>query len=200
MPLLKLWNSICGRRVPTAEQPPAGVVESTAGLPQEKPNLKSKGPRLTLFGGGGGHSALCKLVKPLQAKTVLEIGVGDGSQAIALLQALGNSTQTRYIAIDQFEMAGGEVTLKAFHQSLRAAGIRPQVYPGPIDRGLDRVGNTIGVIDLCVIAVDVVRWQTPETLSLLRRICTPQTVIFYQDDESWERFTMPPAGPVRRAA
>jgi hypothetical protein len=135
------------------------------------------------------------LVQPLQAATVLEISVGDGSRAIAILQTLGDSQQVRYVAIDQFEMSGGEVTLKAFHKTMRSEGIRPHVFPEPINRGLLRVANTIGPVDLVIIAAGADQWQTPETLSLLARVTHGETVVLFQDEESWERFE--PASPIQ---
>ncbi len=199
MPLLKLWNSIRGRGTPSVE-PQAPLDQTESDSPAKASDTRSRGPRLTLFGGGGAHGAICKLVKPLQARIVLEVGVGDGSRAIAIMETLGIGTPARYIAIDQFEMAGGQVTLKAFHQTMRTANIRPQVFPEPIDRGLARVGNTIGAVDLAVIAIETREWQTPETLSLLGRVCHAQTVVLYQDDESWERFQVAAPTQVRRVA
>lgn len=209
MPLLKLWNSLVGRSKP-AEDQSAGSAELTVNA---APTAKSasrkstnnggrstKGLRLSLFGGGGPHGTLCKLVKPLQAKAVLEVSVGDGSRAIAVLEALGTAHKVRYVAIDQFEMAGGDVTLKAFHKTLRREGIRPQVYPEPINRGLVRVANTIGPVDLVIIAAEQTQWQTPETMSLLARVSHSETVVLFQDEESWERFEPPVQSEIRRAA
>ena len=114
MPLMKLWNSLLGRSAPAKEQPVRSANPTTdharlGGSASRKPTKKSgrsaKGSRLSLFGGGGPHGALRKLVKPLQAKTVLEISVGDGSRAIAVLETLGEAQKVRYMAIDQFEMA-----------------------------------------------------------------------------------------------
>ncbi len=104
------------------------------------------------------------------------------------------------MAIDQFEMAGGEVTLKAFHKSMRSEGIRPHVFPEPINRGLVSVANTIGPVDLVIIAASQDQWQTPETHSLLARVTHSDTVVLFQDEESWERFEQTTPSQIRRAA
>jgi hypothetical protein len=196
MPLLKLWNSIRRRSKSAPEQPARSARSSAEGRKSSRTTgRQSKRPRLSLFGGGGPHGALRKLVEPLQAATVLEISVGDGSRAIAILQTLGDSQQVRYVAIDQFEMSGGEVTLKDFHKTMRSEGIRPHVFPEPINRGLLRVANTIGPVDLVIIATGTDQWQTPETLSLLARVTHGETVVLFQDEESWERFE--PASPIQ---
>lgn len=210
MPLLQLWNSIRRRSKSTTEQPARSTRSSADTSSQgatsnrtaegrkssRTSGRQSKRPRLSLFGGGGGpHGTLRKLVEPLQAATVLEISVGDGSRAIAILQTLGDSQQVRYVAIDQFEMSGGEVTLKAFHKTMRSEGIRPHVFPEPIDRGLLRVANTIGPVDLVIISAGADHWQTTQTLSLLTRVTHGETVVLIQDEESWERFEL--ASPIQ---
>ncbi len=207
MPLLKLWNSIRGRSAstePSNEPASAATRSPVAAEPRQSRSRATKGSRLGLFGGSGPHAPLRKLVKPLQAKTVLEISVGDGSRAIAVMQTLANQPAVqpplRYVAIDQFEMVGGETSLKAFHQALRNEGIRPQVFPESINRGLIRVANTIGTVDLVVVAAKPMEWQTPETLSLLTRVLHEQTVVLYQDEEAWERYAAIATNTIRRAA
>jgi hypothetical protein len=192
MPLLKIWNSIRGRSPAIAEPPAtaeATVVESTP----KSVERTARGGRLSLFSGGAGtttagHAGLRKLVKPLAARSVLEISVGDGSRAVAVLQSLGNASDIRYVAIDQFEMAGGAVTLKTFHQTMRAAGIRPQVFPEPLARGLIRVAHTVGAVDLVIIAAAMESWRTPEILSLLTKVSHPSTTVLYEHEGSWQRF------------
>ena len=225
MPLMKLWNSIFGRSTSVeksagrAQDQPVPSSKSLAAAASGKSQAAepdsqkmaiseqrrgrvraSKGTRLSLFGGGRQHGTLCKLVKPLQAAIVLEISVGDGSRAVEVLETLRTPGTVRYVAIDQFEMAGGDTTLKAFHQKLRTNGIRPQVFPEPIDRGLVRVGNTVGTVDLVIIAAESSGWQTPEILSLLARVLHDQTVVLYREEESWDRYERRTAGSHRRAA
>lgn len=222
MPLLKLWNLIRGRSASVdksthhaqEQKAPAAAgqnsVRKQAAGPAAQPQLESerrggrrrasKGPRISLFGGGRKHGPLCKLVKPVRAATVLEISVGDGSRAVEILETLRTDSSVRYVAIDQFEMVGGKTTLKAFHQKLRTNDIRPQVFPEPIDRGLVRVANTVGCVDLVIIAAEPAVWQTPETLSLLARVLHDQTTVLYRDEDSWDRYERTTAGSYRRAA
>ena len=54
--------------------------------------------------GGGPHSGLCKQLKAVSVHSVLEVGVGDGSQAIAVMETLSRQSDSiRYYAIDEFE-------------------------------------------------------------------------------------------------
>ena len=138
------------------------------------------------------------MIKPLTVSTVLEVAVGDGQRGIEIMRTLGDRQPIRYLAIDQFEMGDGEVTLKAFHRTMRSAGIRAQVFPEPVHRGLVRVANTIGPVDLIIIATPTDQWQTPETLSLLTRVTHDQTVVLYQDEDNWERYEY--SSPSRKRA
>jgi hypothetical protein len=181
MPLLKLWNSIRGRstKQQVAEEHPAAE-------PQAAPEAARRSG-FSIF-GGGPHAGLCKLVKSVPASTVLEISVDDGSRAIAVMQTMAKTQHAvRYFAIDQFEMADGGITLKQFHQTLRAENIRPKLFPGSMDRGLLRVAHTIGAVDLVLIAVPRQVWQSEQVLHLLSRVSHAGTVILYRDGETWNR-------------
>ena len=204
MPLLKLWNSIRGRSAPKQspaelQSPAEGPSEarSTAG-PAAIPKA-SRGTGFNIF-RGGPHAGLCKLLKSVTACSVLEISVEDGSRAIAVLERLAKTRENvRYVAIDPFEMGSGGVTLRQFHQTLRAKNIRPQLFPGTIDRGLLRVAHTIGSVDLVLIAAPVQSWQSPQVLPLLSRVSHAKTVILYLDGETWKPYQFAPAS-LQRAA
>jgi hypothetical protein len=201
MPLLKLWNSIRGRSTQSqsADDRPAAATQAATIDAHVAPKTKRR-PGLGIF-GGGPHAALCKLVKPIAATSLLEISIGDGSRAIAVLETLAKTQENiRYAAIDQFEMAGGELTLKQFHQTMRAENIRPQVFPEAIERGLIRVARTIGAVDLVVIGAPLDEWHKPSILPLLGRVSHANTVIFYLDAETWSRHDVVAASGLSRAA
>ncbi|TWU56032.1 hypothetical protein [Rubripirellula reticaptiva] len=161
-----------------------------------------------------------------EIRTVLEISAEDGSRAIAVLETLAKTLpvaattvkiadidagdaaddavaaavpSVRYIVIDQFEMAGGATTLKQFHQTLRGADIRPQVYPEPIDRGLIRVAHTIGAVDLILFAAPADQWDKPEIAKLIGRVSHADTKVLVRDGDAWKSPTTSET-PVRRAA
>ncbi len=216
MPLKRLWNSLCGR----SPQGPTPVEESAAhrdtasdrqasvkprGKPSSVKPTNAKRGGFNLF--GGPHTGLCKQIKSLQAATnleiatVLEIGVGDGSRAIAMLSMIESAGEkARYFAIDQFELAGGEVTLKHFHQTLRTANIRPQVLPQPIAPALMRMAHTHGEVDLIVIGAPTSQWQNPAAEAALARVAHARTAIVFSDGDSWIRYQVPGVNSVRRAA
>ena len=215
MALLKLWNALRGRTT-DEPAPPAGSSQSEqpgpAAAPVAKPaERKAKPGGLSLFGGGASHPALLKHLRSVTAQSVLEIAVGDGSRALEVLDLLaknaassneGEPTSIRFVAMDQFEMGGGSHTLKEFHQLMRNSGVRPQVFPEPIDRGLMRVAHTIGSIDLIIISSDAGSWQTPETKSLLSRISHEDSLILFETENGWNVLALSDLGaePVHRRA
>ena len=184
MPLLKLWNSIRGRSTKgqTTDQ-------GTATEPQATAKAKPSNRRLGIF-GGGPHAGLCKQVKSVRVNAVLEISVGDGSRALAVLETIKKTNKdVRYVAIDQFEMAGGPITLKQFHQALRSRGFRAQLFPETMERGLSRVAHTIGSVDLVLIGAPREAWQTPQILTLLSRVTHQDSLVLFRDEEdTWKKF------------
>lgn len=232
MALLKLWNSLLGR--PSAQ--PSQSTNSTQAQPgvdieRAKPDAsqastkkspakkKKSSSRLSLFGGSSPHAGLLKQLRGVTVDSVLEISAGDGSRAVEVLSLLSENNakklvgdagnpKIRYSVIDQFEMGGGDHTLMQFHQTLRGAGIRPQVFPEVIARGLTRVAHTIGSIDLILVSAaansgtQADSWATPEVKSLLSRVTHDQSLILFQKDDTWEKMALSELGskPVYRRA
>ena len=196
MPLLKLWNAIRGRSAngQPADQGPASEPPVTT-----QTKMSNRGSRLGIF-ASGPHAALCKQLESVSASSILEISVDDGSRAVAVLETITkNNKNVRYLAIDQFEMAAGAVTLKRFHQTLRAKEFRPQVIPETMERGLIRVSHTIGTVDLVLIAAPLETWQTPQFLPLLSRVTHQGTMVLFRDEQqTWKELSTP--APTRRAA
>lgn len=132
--------------------------------------------------------------------TVLEIGAGDGSRAIKVCTVLEETIETvRYVAVDQFEMAGGRTSLMDFHRALRGAGIRPQVFPEPIVSGLTRVAHTIGACDLILVSEQVSDEDLAQMGPQLARIAHPQTQVLVERSGVWNVHTLARVD-LRRAA
>ena len=73
MSLVKLWNSL--RRRSKAHTAPDETLTTSA---QQPPTAKVA-PKRRLF-GGGPHAGLCRHLKGLDVKSVLEISVADGTR------------------------------------------------------------------------------------------------------------------------
>lgn len=156
------------------------VAPATTLPPAPKPKVVTRGE----------HAELCRLVIESGACSVLEIGVGDGSRAAAVmqsLQAVSGEKPLKYAAIDGFEMVGGSLTLKDFHHKLRAAGVRPQVFPSAVAQGLFQFSRTVGFADLVISTAADEVWEAAETRALIVRITRPSSVVLHQSGGRWRR-------------
>jgi len=188
MPLRKLWNSICGKSTtsteatkPDANQQvtqPKVAAGSTPGSA-----LSSKAIRNAV---SREDKKLFRRIESMSIRSVLEVSVGDGCRALAMLQTLVPSSDAKsihYIAIDEFEMGGNSLTLRAFHKRLREFPAKAQLVPMKIDAGLDRVVRTYGQVDLIIWASD--QSPTTEQQKVLARLSKPNTIVFSRQDDRW---------------
>lgn len=167
---------------PTTPVGSTSELAPTAAAPARKPAKRSV---LDLV-SGGPHGSLCRMIKKCGAASVLEIGVGDGSRAAAVLAALLKpqpEADLKYIAIDLFEMGDGPLTVKDFHQQVRTIGITPNLVPMPCQQGLTRVAHTHGAIDLILIADPKVDTCDP----LLQRVTKATSLVLRWDGQSWQQ-------------
>ncbi len=147
----------------------------------------------------GEHAELCRLAIETRATSILEIGVGDGARAEALMQSLQSISSDkayRYAAIDQFEMVGGPVTLKDFHHRMRGIEIRPQVFPEPIPQGLAKFSRTVGFADLVISSIPEDQWSSLEVQSLIARVTKKSSVVLRQAGGRWQKTIREDAGQV----
>jgi hypothetical protein len=190
MPLLKLWNSLRGQATNSAPSHPGDTQapqERSTETSQSSTGRAVKSAPKSTFGifRGGPHSPLQKRLRALSVSSVLEIGVGDGSQAVAVMETLsGQSDTIRYYGIDEFEMAGG-VNLKEFHQHLRNHNIHPRLFPGSVDRALMQIAHTVGAVDLVLVADSGLLDEHPAIAGLLARVSHPATTVLVSRDETW---------------
>lgn len=197
MPLRKLWNSICGKSAsktsPTAsnETSPQTIPVSRAVEAPQAPAAVPTAARQSVAKSGRNavtreEKKLFRRIESLSVQSVLEIGVGDGGRSLAMLERLthkGHSTPLHYIAIDEFESAGGTLTLRDFHKQLREYPAKAHLVPMPIDAGLDRAVRTYGQVDLIIWSAD--EPPTAAQQLVLSRMSKPSTVLMSQDNGKW---------------
>jgi hypothetical protein len=208
MPLVKLWNCLFGKSQPTESTRPDPAGDKTSqrseaaanpSVPSDlafNPNEAPTRRRIFDFVSGGPHASLCRMIKKSNPDAVLEVGVGDGSRATAVLSTLAKSrpaAEIRYIAIDLFEMGDQPLTLKGFHQQIRSIDVRPHLLPMPFPQGLTRVAHTFGTVDLVLLADPSLKGSDP----LVARVTHPESVILQWDGQNWQQIQGKNAGPSR---
>lgn len=110
----------------------------------------------TRFSKPTTERALFKHLIECPVRSILEIGVGDGSrmQRIAnLVQLADDAEQLRYIGIDEFESASGgrHLSLKQAHQLASQLGFKASLIPGDHSGAVPRVAHKMGASDLVIV-------------------------------------------------
>jgi hypothetical protein len=199
MPLRKLWNSIRGESAASAD---GAAVHRESDPPECNPSTKPVRQAATVRGAATrDDKKLFKRIESMSIQSILQVTVGDGQRTLAMLKKLthkGHSTTFHYIAIDEFEMAGGPLTLREFHKQLREYPAKAHLVPMPIDSGLDRVVRTYGQVDLIIWSADLS--PTAKQLDAIARLSKPTTLLYLQDENGrWIEKTSVPLTS-RRAA
>jgi hypothetical protein len=128
-------------------------------------------------------NAWSKLVAERQIASILDTDLGDASRAVELLEAIvcDAAPTPKYVAIDDFDLAGGGTTVLQFHQRVRRVGGKAVPIPGAIDEGLRQLSRTIGTVDLVLIDEANPHWQDDEIRRLLGRVIHPGTLVLCRD-------------------
>lgn len=102
--------------------------------------------------------AIFRAIKKLQARSIVEIGLGDGVRAeriIQVAQKFGAGQTVRYTGIDLFEGRPEEespLKLIEMHKRLSAYGVKPQLVPGEVAPSIRRIANSNTRTDLMIIS------------------------------------------------
>jgi len=146
----------------------------------------------------GEHDGLVKTIRQSNAKSILEIGVGDGSRMTAILTALvppdpadtraSEAHSIKAAVIDQFEMGRGDVALRDYHRQLNGLTQRPVIFPEPIGRGLISVANRLGKMDIVLIDASVFTGDDDSAADLqdtIARVLHPNSVVLSNESGKW---------------
>lgn len=128
---------------------------------------------------------LFRLIRQRQVKSIVELGIGDGSRGCRMIDLASRLTGTsiRYAGIDLFEARSDAATglrYKDAHQLLKRTGAKVRLVPGDPLTALSRAANELRETDLLVIAAD----QNPQSLQqawfYLPRMLSSQGIVCQQ--------------------
>ena len=185
--LLSVFRGRSDRQTVSPAKVQAPATSSPAGeaVASKRPRKPARGPHDSIVKTIEDTLRAAGFVESNAAATLLEIGVGDATRAVAIanhFRAAG--TPIRYVAIDQFEMGGGSMRLMDFHRTLRKADVRPHVYPETVSAGLTQIARTIGGVD--VILVDqAAEINLTAVTSELARVSHDQTRMWIGSGGGW---------------
>lgn len=221
-PQLAIASATKSPIVPTATTMPTGGAKalrpSTGGaqIPVDKPSRKKAKlrtsrhskpaepivtvePTATLRMFRRKNNAWTKVVGSRIVHSILDIDVGDGSRAVELLEAIvdSNSPPPKYVAIGLFELAGEKLTVRQFHQKVRAVGGQAIVIPLSLADGLRRLSQTMGTVDLVLLNGHDNRVSDPVVVRLLQRVAPANSLVLRSDSSGrWQ----PMSAQSRKAA
>lgn len=121
---------------------------------------------LSVFSRPAHERAIYRMIRQLQATTIVEIGVQDGvgsERIIAAALRFSPADDIRYTGIDLFEARPPQspgLKLKDAHRTLKQRGVHVHLIPGDPFSALARSANTLTGTDLIIIRGD----QDPEAL------------------------------------
>lgn len=173
--------------------------------PVARPVAEVAPPRRSILSlrSRGEHDDLLKKVSQTRPSSILEIGVGNGSRMPAILASIAQSGiepgTFKAIVIDEFEMAGGEVTMRDYHRQLAGLPIRPVIFPESVARGLTNVAHRFGTVDMILVDASMEAAQADGLMKYLVKVSHGSTVVLSNATGKW--ITRPCQDePARRAA
>ncbi len=156
-----------------------------------KPVAEVAAPRRSILSlrSRGEHDGLLKLISQTRPSSILEIGVGNGSRMPAILASVAQSGiepgAFRAIVIDEFEMAGGEVTMRDYHRQLAGLPIRPVIFPESVARGLVNVAHRFGAVDMILVDANMETAHAEGLATYLGKVSHGSTVVLSNAAGKW---------------
>jgi len=141
---------------------------------------------LAWFAKPAADRVLFRAVKKHRPKSVLEIGLGDGSRSIKLLKLAAQyhpAGDLRYAGIDQFEARENPATgttLKHAHQTLNATGAKVRLTPGEPYMALARRANSLTGTDLLIVSADQQGESLRQAWFYVPRLLHADSVVFVE--------------------
>ena len=134
--------------------------------------------------------AVYKLIKQRQIRSIVEIGLGDGTRCEKLIAVAQKFSQekVRYTGVDLFDSGESATPLKLIemHKRLKSVEAKTQLVPGDIGSALPRIANSHLRTDLILISAGFDREQFSMVRSFLPRMLHPSSLVLIQGRENAE--------------
>lgn len=123
-----------------------------------KPLSTTRFLQWTMLSKPAGDRAIYQKIKKLQARSIVEIGLGDGVRAeriVQVAQKFGAGQTVKYTGIDLFDGRPEDqspLKLIEMHKRLTTLGIKPQLVPGDLASSIQRIANSHTRTDLMIVS------------------------------------------------
>lgn len=100
-----------------------------------------------------------KTIKRHQVKSIVEIGLGDGSRCEKMIRVAQNfsDSQISYTGIDLFDSRGADqvaISLLEMHKGLKKTGAKVKLLPGDAESSTARIANSLANTDLILLTLN----------------------------------------------
>ncbi len=128
--------------------------------------------------------AIYKLIKQRQIRSIIEVGLGDGTRCeklIAVAQKFSGE-KVRYTGVDLFDARESAEPLKLIemHRRLKPIDAKTQLVPGDMGSALPRIANSHLRTDLILISAGFDREQFSDVKSFLPRMLHASSLVLVQ--------------------
>lgn len=112
----------------------------------------------TMLSKPASDRAIYQKIKKLQARSIVEIGLGDGVRAeriVQVAQKFGAGQTVKYTGIDLFDGRSEDqspLKLIEMHKRLTTLGVKPQLVPGNLASSIQRIANSHTRTDLMIVS------------------------------------------------
>ena len=134
--------------------------------------------------------SIYKLIKRREIRSIVEVGLGDGSRCEKLIAVAQKFTEekVRYTGVDLFDARQSSTPLKLIemHRRLKGVDAKTQLVPGDIGSALPRIANSHLRTDLILISSGFDRDQFSEVKSFLPRMLHASSIVLLQTKEEAE--------------
>jgi hypothetical protein len=123
-----------------------------------KPVSAAKFFHWTMLAKPASDRAIYRKIKKLRARSIVEIGLGDGVRAeriVQVAQKFGAGQTVKYTGIDLFDGRSEDqspLKLIEMHKRLTALGVKPQLVPGELGSSIRRIANSHTRTDLMIVS------------------------------------------------
>ena len=135
-----------------------------------------------------------KTIKKRQVKSIVEIGLDDGSRCgkmIEVAKKFSPDSRIKYTGIDPFDARDQDApTLKLIemHRKLNAFQAKTQLVPGDLGSALPTIANAHVRTDMVIISAGFEEEDFESTKMYLPRMLHPSSIVLVQDYEDDDFF------------
>jgi hypothetical protein len=143
---------------------------------------------LLYFSKPAFNRPLYRAIRRLQAKKIVELGVGDAKRGLRMIktaQFASLSQNVHYVGIDRFEDRTDQnrqaIGLKEAYQLLRTSGAKVQLVPGNPPDALIALANSLGKIDVLIVPAELDWPSSARVWLFVPRMLHEQSLVFIDE-------------------